>query len=86
VTILEHDIEMRLRGMRTNLIRGAGGPGLTESGQRELAEINGALLRLAEGRFGMCEECGGALGRQRLLADPTAVLCLSCLQKSRRGT
>lgn len=83
MTILEHDIEIRLRGVRTNLIRSAGESGLTESGQRELAEIDAALLRLAKGDFGLCEGCGGALGRQRLLADPTAVLCLSCLQQPR---
>jgi RNA polymerase-binding transcription factor DksA len=79
VTIFEHDVETRLRGVRKDLIERAGGPRLAESEQRELAEIDAALLRIAEGRFGLCERCGRALGRQRLLADPTAILCLSCL-------
>jgi DnaK suppressor protein len=83
VTIFEHDIQVRLRGVRTKLIGSTGEPGLTESGEGELAEIDAALLRIDQGCFGLCEDCGGALGRQRLLADPTAVLCLSCLQKTR---
>ena len=82
MTIFEHDVEIRLRSVRKTLATSAEEPRLTESGQRQLAEIDAALLKLAEGRFGLCEECGGALGKQRLLADPTAVLCLSCLQKS----
>jgi len=80
VTTFEHDVQTRLRAVRKKLSRSPEGHRLTESGRRELAEIDAALLRLAEGRFGLCEGCGGALGRQRLLADPTAVHCLSCLQ------
>jgi len=83
VTIFDHDIQVRLRGMRTKLIRSAGEPGLTQSADGELAAIDAALLPIDQGCFGLCEDCGGALGRQRLLADPTAVLCLSCLQKPR---
>ena len=83
MTIFEHDVETRLRGLRRDLIKSARRPRLLESEERELAEIDAALLRIAEGRFGVCEGCGRALGRQRLLADPTAVLCLSCLQGPR---
>ncbi len=82
MTTFEKDVQARLFAVRNKLARSAEEPRLTEGGQRELAEIDAALLKLEEGRFGLCEGCGGALGRQRLLADPTAVLCLSCLQKS----
>ncbi len=82
MTVFEDDIQRRLRAVRRKLIKSDTGRS-TESAEGELVEIDAALLRLAQGRFGLCEECGRALGRQRLLADPTAVLCFSCLQRSR---
>ena len=45
---------------------------------RELEEVEAALERIEQGRFGGCERCGGAIGRQRLLAVPEARCCLSC--------
>jgi hypothetical protein len=44
----------------------------------ELSEIDAALLRIEEGRYGICLGCGGALGLQRLRAIPEARLCVSC--------
>ncbi len=51
---------------------------LQQQEQRELEEVEQALLRIEEGRFGSCERCGGAVGRQRLLAVPEARHCLGC--------
>ncbi|WP_199747048.1 MULTISPECIES: TraR/DksA family transcriptional regulator [Corallococcus] len=45
---------------------------------RELEEVEAALERIEQGRFGGCERCGGAIGRQRLLAVPEARCCLAC--------
>ncbi|CAM3963613.1 hypothetical protein HRD49_13075 [Corallococcus exiguus] len=44
----------------------------------ELAEVEAALERIEQGRFGGCERCGGAIGRQRLLAVPEARCCQAC--------
>jgi len=46
--------------------------------RRELAEIDEALGRIAEGRYGACLACGGPLGLQRLRAIPEARYCLGC--------
>ena len=51
---------------------------LLESGDRVLAEVNAALARIEAGRFGICEDCGCTIGKQRLNAIPYARLCLSC--------
>jgi len=51
---------------------------LRQQEQRELEEVEAALVRIGEGRFGSCERCGGAVGRQRLLAVPEARHCLGC--------
>lgn len=51
---------------------------LSESERLELAEIDAALERIARGTYGSCEECGGAIGRQRLRAIPEARHCIGC--------
>ncbi|TMB33903.1 MAG: hypothetical protein E6J61_04815 [Deltaproteobacteria bacterium] len=48
---------------------------------RELAETEAALARIEQGRFGRCDGCGGAIGRQRLLALPAVRLCIECTSK-----
>lgn len=51
---------------------------LPESVRQELQEIDAALGRIADGRFGACLACGGPMGLQRLRALPEARYCLSC--------
>ncbi len=46
--------------------------------RRELAEIDEALMRIQEGRYGFCLSCGGPMGLQRLRAIPEARYCLAC--------
>lgn len=48
----------------------------------ELAEIDAALARVADGSYGWCIDCGGPIGRPRLLVHPMAVRCAPC--QSRR--
>ncbi len=45
---------------------------------REVAEIDAALARIANGTYGTCEVCGGAIGRDRLRALPEVRRCVSC--------
>ncbi len=51
---------------------------IAELTRRELAEIDDALRRIEEGRYGRCERCGGPMGLQRIRAIPEARFCLSC--------
>lgn len=44
----------------------------------ELREVEAALARLHAGRYGICVECGGDIGRERLQANPTARRCMRC--------
>jgi RNA polymerase-binding transcription factor DksA len=46
--------------------------------RRELAEIEAALMRIQEGRYGTCLNCGGPMGLQRLRAIPEARFCVAC--------
>ncbi len=51
---------------------------LSEVVRRELADIDAALLRIQEGRYGTCQSCGGPMGLQRLRALPEARYCVGC--------
>ena len=51
---------------------------LSEGVRRELQEIDAALSRIEEGRYGACLSCGGPMGLQRLRAIPEARFCVSC--------
>ncbi|QRK13538.1 TraR/DksA family transcriptional regulator [Archangium violaceum] len=57
---------------------------LSEREQRELKDIDDALVRIAQGDFGHCARCGGAIGRHRLRAIPEARHCMACSEELRR--
>lgn len=43
-----------------------------------LSKIEEALERVAEGEFGVCEDCGEDIGLKRLEARPVTTLCIDC--------
>ena len=48
---------------------------------RDLSELRGleaARTRLAEGSYGVCADCGGDIGFERLKVNPSAVRCIQC--------
>ncbi len=49
-----------------------------------LEQSQHALERIADGTYGQCENCGNAIGKNRLMAFPRATLCLSCKQREER--
>ncbi len=44
----------------------------------ELRDINLALQRIADGTYGMCNDCGNRIAPRRILAQPAALRCLEC--------
>ncbi len=46
--------------------------------QRQLAEVEAAIERLAAGTYGVCEQCGQPIAPARLEARPTARTCIGC--------
>ena len=61
------------------------GSGLEEGAQQSLARIDKALARLDEGSYGICERCGKPINRERLLARPSATLCIEDQRRVDRG-
>ncbi|MFY7917384.1 MAG: TraR/DksA family transcriptional regulator [Rubrivivax sp.] len=52
--------------------------GLTDRDTAELGAVSRALLRLRQGGYGMCEDCGADIPFQRLQVEPQAARCVAC--------
>lgn len=44
----------------------------------ELRQIDGAMQRLLDGSYGVCQTCGIEIPVERLRAQPTATRCIRC--------
>ncbi len=47
----------------------------------ELADVERALGRIADGSYGVCGNCGRRIAVARLDARPTAELCIDCARR-----
>jgi DnaK suppressor protein len=57
---------------------------LVQNARRLLEQGERALARIDAGTYGVCESCGRAIGKARLLAFPRATLCVACKQREER--
>ena len=55
-----------------------------QNAQDLLDQTERALHRIDAGTYGVCESCGKAIGKARLLAFPRATLCVACKQREER--
>jgi DnaK suppressor protein len=51
---------------------------LIHQAERHLDDIEDARMRVASGRYGLCETCGQAISHERLGARPVARSCIVC--------
>ena len=51
---------------------------LREREQGLLAKVDSALMKIEQGLFGECTNCGEDIGVKRLKARPVAELCIEC--------
>ena len=51
---------------------------LADAVREDLAEIQAALARLADGSYGTCQACGQEISPDRLAARPAARTCVGC--------
>jgi DnaK suppressor protein len=54
---------------------------LLSHARQHLAEIDAAMVRLAEGSYGRCENCGQPIGAARLAARPVTTACIGCASR-----
>jgi len=54
---------------------------LLDQARRHLHEVEAAVGRVRDGRYGVCVVCGAPISAARLEARPSASTCLSCTQQ-----
>ncbi len=57
---------------------------MAKNSRENLELVEGAIARIDKGTYGVCESCGGPIGKMRLQAFPRATLCLECKQRQER--
>lgn len=50
----------------------------------ELRAIDAAWQRIRDGSYGVCIDCGGDVGYERLKANPAAARCIGCQDRHER--
>jgi RNA polymerase-binding protein DksA len=58
---------------------------LEENSEQVLRAIDGALRRIEDGTFGICQTCGQPISEERLEAIPYATQCIDCRRKGERS-
>ena len=53
---------------------------LDDLARSELMQINAALRRIDQGKYGICTHCGEQIGPERLKALPSTDSCRGCVQ------
>jgi RNA polymerase-binding transcription factor DksA len=51
---------------------------LVSQAREHLAQIDAAMLRHAQGSYGICDHCGQPIAAARLAARPMATTCITC--------
>jgi DnaK suppressor protein len=75
----EHDPEGVTIGVERAQLQG-----LLDGAQRDLAALDRAAHRLADGTYGHCLTCGDPIAAERLDALPAAETCIACASGRRR--
>lgn len=55
---------------------------LEDEAQHMVMQIDAAITRINEGRYGICRLCGTQIPQERLNVAPFADLCISCAEES----
>lgn len=85
-------LELNLHDMRAAITQASGEGSLVDvellenhlaSTRRALIEVEDALTRVADGSYGQCGSCGGAIAPERLEVLPEARLCTPCQAAAR---
>lgn len=58
--------------------------GLASNERKLLYELDDALKKIEEGKFGICEDCKSFITKSRLKAVPYARLCVKCQEKKEK--
>ncbi len=68
----------------SNLIEDETVMSIAQGEAREIEEIDNALKKIKRGQYGICEDCGIKISKQRLMAIPFVSLCIKCKETEER--
>ena len=57
---------------------------IAQSEAKEIEQIDNALKKIKKGNYGICENCGKSINKQRLMAIPFVNLCIKCKEDEER--
>jgi DnaK suppressor protein len=69
----EHDSEGSTVGFERARVAG-----LLDRSRRQVADLQAAVRRAADGSYGYCASCGREIGTERLSALPATEVCIGC--------
>jgi DnaK suppressor protein len=58
---------------------------LSDSDRSTVLQIEQALVRIQEGNYGLCQNCGQPMSEKRLNAVPWASHCVDCQELAEKG-
>lgn len=58
---------------------------LSDGERNLLMAIDEAFVRLKDGTYGVCTNCGATIGEKRLLAVPWTAFCIDCQELQEKG-
>lgn len=58
------------------------GQAIVEHHEDKVRAVRAAILRIKDGTYGLCENCGDSIGINRLNAYPAASRCLNCQERA----
>ena len=50
--------------------------------RKKIREVDNALLKIKEGTYGVCDECGEPISKKRLKIIPYSNLCINCQSRA----
>jgi RNA polymerase-binding transcription factor DksA len=56
--------------------------GLGNAARTEIEMIKQAIARIDKGQYGLCQVCGGLIGKERLKAVPYSNMCIKCASQT----
>lgn len=89
LSIKKTDRNLDVDGDDIDIVQGALISGLvdklSERDMKTIHKISQAIEKIDAGDFGLCEECGDAIGEKRLLAVPGIDTCINCAEEQERN-
>jgi phosphoserine phosphatase RsbU/P len=78
---IRQQLEMRREQLKTAVSQAPASRNTTDASQLAdlLGQVDSAIQRMDEGKYGICDVCHDTVERERLIADPLTTLCLDHL-------